>query len=35
MKHFKSGLAVVGYERDEAGNGRFLLGHWDEKLEYS
>jgi predicted GNAT superfamily acetyltransferase len=35
MEHFKSGLTVVGYERDEAGNGKFLLGHWDEKLEYS
>jgi predicted GNAT superfamily acetyltransferase len=34
MKHFKSGLAVIGYERDEVGNGKFLLGHWDENLEY-
>jgi predicted GNAT superfamily acetyltransferase len=35
MEYFKSGLAVIGYQRDEAGNGKFLLGHWDEKLEYS
>ncbi|HEX6879647.1 MAG TPA: GNAT family N-acetyltransferase [Terriglobales bacterium] len=35
LKHFKNGLAVLAYERDAAGNGRFLLGHWDEKLGYS
>lgn len=33
-KRFKAGLAVIGYERDEAGNGKYLLGNWDEKLEY-
>jgi len=27
---FASGLAVLGYERSEHGDGRFLLGHWDE-----
>ncbi len=27
---FADGLAVLGYERDSAGNGRFLLGIWDE-----
>jgi predicted GNAT superfamily acetyltransferase len=27
---FQRGLAVVGYERDAAGNGSFLLGHWRE-----
>ena len=26
---FADGLAVLGYERDSEGNGRFLLGHWD------
>jgi hypothetical protein len=26
---------VLGYERDEAGNGRFKLGKWEENLEYS
>jgi len=35
QQYFKSGLSVIGYERDAAGNGSFLLGHWDEKLEYS
>ncbi len=34
LKHFKNGLSVLAYERDAAGNGRFLLGHWDEKLGY-
>jgi predicted GNAT superfamily acetyltransferase len=33
-KAFAAGLAVLGYERDEKGNGRFLLGAWDEKLSY-
>jgi predicted GNAT superfamily acetyltransferase len=27
---FVGGLSVLGYERDEHGNGRFLLGEWDE-----
>jgi len=27
---FAKDLAVLGYERDAAGNGRFLLGHWEE-----
>ncbi len=27
---FADGLAVLGYERDPQGNGRFLLGAWDE-----
>jgi predicted GNAT superfamily acetyltransferase len=31
---FADGLAVLGYERNAAGEGRFLLGAWDEKLEY-
>jgi predicted GNAT superfamily acetyltransferase len=26
---FAEGLSVLGYERDEHGNGRFLLGDWD------
>ena len=34
LKHFKDGLSVIGYERNSNGDGRFLLGHWDEKLEY-
>ena len=35
LKAFGSGLAVLGYERDSAGNGKFLLGNWDEKWSYS
>jgi predicted GNAT superfamily acetyltransferase len=30
---FSHGLAVIGYERDAAGNGTFLLGTWDESPE--
>jgi predicted GNAT superfamily acetyltransferase len=32
LSAFSDGLAVLGYRRDEHGNGKFLLGHWDEKL---
>jgi len=31
---FAEGLSVLGYERDERGNGRFLLGEWDESWKY-
>ena len=31
---FAEGLSVLGYERDEHGNGRFLLGTWDEAWRY-
>ena len=31
---FADDLAVLGYERDERGNGRFLLGNWDEAWRY-
>jgi predicted GNAT superfamily acetyltransferase len=31
---FAEGLSVLGYERDQRGNGRFLLGKWDEGLRY-
>ena len=34
QKHFTAGLSVVGYERDKHGNGRFLLGKWDESWNY-
>ena len=34
LKAFSSGLAVLGYERDKAGNGKFLLGKWDENWNY-
>ena len=32
---FEGGLAVLGYERDSAGNGKFLLGDWDENWSYA
>jgi len=31
---FGEGLSVLGYERDARGNGRFLLGDWDEAWRY-
>jgi predicted GNAT superfamily acetyltransferase len=31
---FARGLAVLGYRRDERGDGRYLLGHWDEDHRY-
>jgi predicted GNAT superfamily acetyltransferase len=31
LKTFADGLAVLGYERDENGNGKFLLGKWEER----
>ena len=35
LRSFNHGLTVLGYERDAAGNGEFLLGHWDEKWSYA
>jgi len=35
LRSFSHGLTVLGYERDAAGNGEFLLGHWDEKWSYA
>ena len=32
---FSKGLAVLGYERDQEGNGLFLLGHWTEQWGYT
>ena len=34
LKAFSQGLAVLRYERDAAGNGKFVLGRWDENLSY-
>lgn len=34
LRAFEKGLAVLGYERDEQGNGNFLLGTWDENWSY-
>ena len=31
---FADGLCVLGYERDPEGDGRFLLGKWDENWLY-
>lgn len=28
------GMSCLGYERDQYGNGRFLLGYWDENFSY-
>ncbi len=35
LRAFDEGLAVLGYERDPKGNGKFLLGNWDEKWSYA
>jgi predicted GNAT superfamily acetyltransferase len=35
LRAFSQGLAVLGYERDSQGNGKFQLGHWDEKWSYA
>jgi predicted GNAT superfamily acetyltransferase len=33
-KAFGDGLAVLGYERDQQENGKFLLGRWEERWMY-
>lgn len=35
LRAFSDGLTVLGYGRDAAGNGRFLLGRWDEEWSYA
>ncbi|MDP9269300.1 MAG: GNAT family N-acetyltransferase [Acidobacteriota bacterium] len=35
LRAFSAGLTVLGYERDQEGNGRFLLGRWDERWGYA
>lgn len=35
LQTFEDGLTVLGYERDAAGNGKFVLGEWDEKWSYA
>jgi predicted GNAT superfamily acetyltransferase len=35
LQAFGENLAVLGYERDANGNGKFLLGRWDEKWSYA
>jgi predicted GNAT superfamily acetyltransferase len=35
LQAFADGLVVVGYDRDAGGNGKFLLGSWDEDWSYA
>jgi predicted GNAT superfamily acetyltransferase len=35
LKYFDEGLAVLEYQRDADGNGKFLLGHWEERCSYA
>ncbi len=35
LRAFGHGLSVLGYERDAEGNGKFLLGRWDETWSYA
>ena len=35
LKAFRQDLSVLGYERDDQGNGTFLLGRWDESWSYA
>jgi predicted GNAT superfamily acetyltransferase len=35
LQAFERGFDVLGYERDVAGNGKFLLGDWEEKWSYA
>jgi predicted GNAT superfamily acetyltransferase len=34
LRAFADGLAVLGYERNQQGSGKFLLGRWKEKWAY-
>ena len=35
LQAFGQGLAVLGYQRDAEGNGKFQLGRWDENWSYA
>jgi predicted GNAT superfamily acetyltransferase len=35
LRAFESGLTVLGYQRDAEGNGKFLVGNWDEQWSYA
>jgi predicted GNAT superfamily acetyltransferase len=35
LRAFGDGLTVLGYQVDSEGNGKFLLGDWDEKWSYA
>jgi hypothetical protein len=34
VRSFAEGLSVLGFERDQRGSGRFLLGEWEENRRY-
>jgi len=35
LEYFENGLAVLAYERDARGNGKYILGRWDENWSYA
>jgi predicted GNAT superfamily acetyltransferase len=35
LRAFANGLAVLNYERDAEGNGKYVLGRWDESWSYA
>jgi predicted GNAT superfamily acetyltransferase len=35
LRAFANGLAVLGYERDSEGSGKFVLGEWEEDWSYA
>jgi predicted GNAT superfamily acetyltransferase len=35
LRAFAKGLAVLNYERDAEGNGKYVLGRWDESWSYA
>jgi len=35
LEAFDEELAVLGYQRDSAGNGKFVMGNWDEEWSYA
>ena len=35
LEYFGQDMAVLAYERDEMGNGKYILGHWDESWSYA
>lgn len=35
LRAFSDGLSVLGYDRDPEGNGKFVLGEWEEEWSYA
>ena len=35
LEYFDRGLSVLAYERDSHGNGKYVLGRWDEQWSYA